>query len=98
MHVWTTERILALSPDPASTKAGEGLSSPNKWVSRGHNARTMWGECQGSGSKPYQTQIDLSEPAFKCSCPSRKFPCKHSLALFLLFVEQPKLFPASDPP
>jgi hypothetical protein len=27
--------------------------------------------------------VDLSGPAFHCSCPSRKFPCKHSLALLL---------------
>jgi len=33
--------------------------------------------------------IDLSEPAFKCSCPSRKFPCKHALGLFLLLANAP---------
>jgi hypothetical protein len=33
--------------------------------------------------------IDLNEPAFKCSCPSRKFPCKHALGLFLLIADQP---------
>jgi uncharacterized Zn finger protein len=25
--------------------------------------------------------VDLSGPAFRCTCPSRKFPCKHGLAL-----------------
>ncbi len=29
------------------------------------------GLCQGSGKNPYQTQIDLIGPAFRCSCPSR---------------------------
>jgi hypothetical protein len=81
---WTTERILALAPDAASGKAGQGLANPRKWVLLGQNARVLWGECQGSGASPYQTQIDLSEPAFKCSCPSRKFPCKHGLGLFLM--------------
>ena len=81
---WTTERILALAPDPASAKAGQGLATPRKWVSLGQNERVLWGECQGSGASPYQTQIDLNEPAFKCSCPSRKFPCKHGLGLFLM--------------
>ena len=46
----------------------------------------VWGECQGSGSKPYQVQVELAEPAFKCSCPSRKFPCKHGLGLMLIFA------------
>lgn len=81
---WTMERILALAPDPASAKAGQGLSSPRKWVSLGQSERVLWGECQGSGANPYQTQIDLNEPAFKCTCPSRKFPCKHAIGLFLM--------------
>lgn len=82
--MWTIERILALAPDDSSAKAGQGLSSPRKWSNLGQNERSLWGECQGSGSKPYQTQVDLAEPAFKCSCPSRKFPCKHAIGLFLM--------------
>lgn len=80
----TEEQVLALSPDAASSKAAKGLQSIGKWPSTGSNEAAVWGECQGSGSKPYQTQVDLSGPAFKCSCPSRKFPCKHGLALMLL--------------
>nr|BFE81137.1 hypothetical protein GCM10020093_037380 [Planobispora longispora] len=45
----------------------------------------MWGECKGSGSKPYRACVDLSGPAYRCSCPSRKFPCKHALGLLLLW-------------
>ena len=80
----TEAEVLALSPDAASSKAAKGLQSINKWPTTGSNDVAVWGECQGSGSKPYQTQVDLSGPAFKCSCPSRKFPCKHGLALMLL--------------
>ncbi len=29
--------------------------------------------------------MDLSGPAYTCSCPSRKFPCKHALGLLLLW-------------
>ena len=82
----TTEQIVALAPDPASAKAGQALASPGKWGALGWKEQAVWGECQGSGSKPYQVQIDLSEPAFRCTCPSRKFPCKHGLGLFLIFV------------
>ena len=97
MH-WTPEQILKLAPDAASAKAAQGLLAPKKWTSLGVNETAIWGACQGSGSNPYQTQIDLTEPAFKCSCPSRKFPCKHGLALFLLFAEQPSLFAKTAPP
>jgi hypothetical protein len=47
----------------------------------------VWGLFQGSGSKPYQCCVDLAEPAFRCSCPSRKFPCKHALALLVRFAD-----------
>lgn len=86
MEGWTTQRVLQLAPDAASAKAGQGLASPRKWVTSGADAQAVWGECQGSGSKPYQVQVDLSGPAFKCSCPSRKFPCKHGLGLMLLYA------------
>jgi hypothetical protein len=43
--------------------------------------------CAGSGSKPYQTVVDLAGPGYKCTCPSRKFPCKHALGLLLLWAE-----------
>jgi hypothetical protein len=84
---WTAQQILALAPDASSAKSGQGLASAGKWVTIGHNDIAAWGECQGSGSNPYQTQIDLAEPAFKCSCPSRKFPCKHAIGLFLLLAK-----------
>jgi len=89
---FTTEQILALAPDASSAKAGQGLATARHWVTLGNDENAVWGECQGSGSKPYQTQIDLNEVAFKCSCPSRKFPCKHGLGLLLLFANQSSQF------
>jgi hypothetical protein len=92
------EQVLALAPDESSKKSGKDLSNPNKWVSKGSSEIALWGECQGSGSKPYQTQVDLSNIAFKCSCPSRKFPCKHGIGLLLLYARQPGSFSVSEPP
>lgn len=94
----TEEQILSLAPDEPSRKSGKGLANAAKWVSAGVNDVAMWGECQGSGAKPYQTQVDLSNIAFKCSCPSRKFPCKHGLGLMLLHARQPGFFTASASP
>jgi hypothetical protein len=96
--MWTTEQIIALAPDASSAKNGRNLSSAAKWQNPGKNEIAVWGECQGSGKNPYQTAIDLREPAFRCSCPSRKFPCKHALGLFLLFVSQENLFAPENPP
>ena len=94
----SSEQILALAPDPASAKAGSQLAAPGKWQACGKNERAVWGECQGSGKDPYRTQVDLSEPAFKCTCPSRKFPCKHGLGLLLLHAARPAHFASGDPP
>ena len=88
---YSADQIIALAPDAASAKAGRSLATTSKWQNVGRNERAIWGECQGSGAKPYQTVIDLNEPAFKCSCPSRKFPCKHSLGLFLLVANEPAI-------
>jgi hypothetical protein len=95
---WTSEQVVKLAPDDSSAKSGRGLVNARHWVSMGRKDNALWGECQGSGSKPYQVLIDTSEPAFKCSCPSRKFPCKHGIGLFLMFVEQTDKVAEADPP
>ncbi|WP_119320778.1 SWIM zinc finger family protein [Capsulimonas corticalis] len=95
---WTTDQVLALAPDASSAKSGRDLSNKAKWVTLGQRETAIWGECQGSGSKPYRTQVDLSEPAFRCSCPSRKFPCKHGLGLMLILAADPGALPDAAPP
>ncbi|WP_276479363.1 SWIM zinc finger family protein [Paraflavitalea pollutisoli] len=97
MHL-SEEQVLALAPDESSKKSGKDLSNPSKWVSKGANEAALWGECQGSGSKPYQTQVDRANIAFKCSCPSRKFPCKHGIGLLLLHARQAASFTDTEAP
>lgn len=94
----TEDQILLLAPDEASKKAGKDLANPSKWVTKGISTEAVWGECQGSGSKPYQTAIDRSNLAFKCSCPSRKFPCKHGIALGLLYARNNAAFTSVEVP
>jgi hypothetical protein len=90
--IWTQEQILALAPDTSSAKNAQALAVRSKWLSLGYNQQAIWGECQGSGSNPYRTQIDITELAFKCTCPSHKSPCKHAIGLFLLFADQKDAF------
>ena len=82
----TPEAVAALAPDPASLKAGQKLTAPAKWPVLTRDGDVVWGEAQGSGAHPYLVAADLRTPdiATKCSCPSRKFPCKHALGLLLL--------------
>ncbi|MFE1883931.1 SWIM zinc finger family protein [Streptomyces diastatochromogenes] len=99
---WTAEQVLALAPDAASRKAGSKLGTAGPWSESGSGEGTVWGLCKGSGSRPYQTVVDLADaagPAYKCSCPSRKFPCKHALGLLLLWAEGDGAVPAvAEPP
>ncbi|WP_173476349.1 SWIM zinc finger family protein [Streptomyces sp. 150FB] len=84
---WTAEQVLGLSPDAASSKAGSKLSAAGSWSEAGSGDEgAVWGLCQGSGSKPYRTVVDTMGPAYTCTCPSRKFPCKHALGLLLLWA------------
>ncbi|GAA4852499.1 SWIM zinc finger family protein [Kitasatospora terrestris] len=96
---WSTEHVLSLAPDPASRKAAGKLSAPAPWSETGWGGGVLWGQCKGSGSTPYRTAVELGTPAYTCSCPSRKFPCKHALGLLLLWSGSPEAVQeGSEPP
>lgn len=97
-RTFTRDDVLRLAPDAGSAKSGQELAQVRKWVSLGADEEAVWGECQGSGAKPYQVQIELAEPAFKCSCPSRKFPCKHGLGLLLILAATPEALAKAERP
>ncbi|GAA4144453.1 hypothetical protein GCM10022251_03910 [Phytohabitans flavus] len=78
--------MLALAPDASSSRAAQGVSAPARWEVVGLDGDVLWGLCRGSGRLPYQACVDLTEPAYRCSCPSRKFPCKHALGLMLMWA------------
>ncbi|WP_150241910.1 SWIM zinc finger family protein [Nocardiopsis quinghaiensis] len=72
------------------------MAKEGSWPERGAVAApeggtsAIWGECRGSGAKPYLAAVHLDGAggtAYKCSCPSRKIPCKHALALFALWTQ-----------
>lgn len=99
---WSADQVLALAPDAASRKAGSKLGAAGPWSEAGSSDEgTVWGLCKGSGSKPYQTVVDIADvagPAYKCSCPSRKFPCKHALGLLLLWAGEDGAVPRGQAP
>jgi SWIM zinc finger len=96
MNHFSKSQVEQLAPDASSLKAGKELAFLPKWVTLGISDRALWGEVQGSGKTPYQTQVDGLSTAFKCSCPSRKFPCKHGLGLLFLFAENVGDFKKTD--
>ncbi|MDO5499115.1 MAG: SWIM zinc finger family protein [Propionibacteriaceae bacterium] len=84
---WTVERVMAAAPDSASAVAGRKLASPGPWSDVGQDGPVLWGHCRGSAKQAYQVVVDTAAPRYQCSCPSRKFPCKHVLGLLFRWAE-----------
>ncbi|MFF3894864.1 SWIM zinc finger family protein [Streptomyces sp. NPDC001812] len=99
---WTADQVLALAPDLASRTAGSKLGAAGPWSEAGSSGEgAVWGLCEGSGGKPYRTVVDIADPsgpAYRCSCPSRKFPCKHALGLLLLWAGDEGAVPRAEAP
>ena len=92
--------IEQLAADQSSLKAAAGLAKPAKWSGVGvsRDGALLWGECAGSGANPYRVMADLRDLGNKCTCPSRKFPCKHVLGLLWLNAEAIVPFAPADTP
>lgn len=88
--------IEALAPDQASLSAASKLTKRGNWVRLESRDGLLWGECQGSGANPYRVTVDESDQGYKCTCPSRKFPCKHALALMWISATAPSEFAQSN--
>ena len=92
----SADQIAALAPDAKALAAGKQSAAPRLWDALGRSDVAMWGECKGSAV--YQIRVALDDLVAKCSCPSRKFPCKHSLGLLFLAAESPDRVPVAKPP
>jgi len=88
--------IEALAPDQASLSSASKLTKKGSWLRLESRDALMWGECQGSGANPYRVAVDARDHGYKCTCPSRKFPCKHALALMWISATVPDNFSPSD--
>lgn len=84
---WNAQRVTSLAPDAKVAAAGLKLAKTGTWSDVGYHESLLWGQCKGSGKNPYQVCADLAASAFRCSCPSRKFPCKHAVGLLHLWCD-----------
>ena len=83
---WHPEHVLALARDVAGAAAARRVAVAHLWSGLGCDSIGIWGLFQGSGAEPYQTVVDVREPAVRCTCPSRRSPCKHGVGLMLLWA------------
>ncbi len=92
----TLEQVEQMAPDAAAAAAGKKLVSAKNWPELGQSPAALWGKCQGSAV--YQVRVDLTNLGYHCSCPSRKFPCKHVLGLLMLAVQSPHAVAQGETP
>lgn len=96
------ETVHRIAPDDAAVQAGRGLLRKRGFKDLGVSADGTWllARCQGSGKDPYEVSVDLAAepPIGRCTCPSRKLPCKHALGLMLTFLDNPDAFAEREPP
>ena len=94
VEVWSRAQVLAAAPDDASRRAALPLTASRVWTesARGPDG-LLWGRCRGSAT---YTVVAAPGESYACTCPSRKSPCKHALALLLRWVDG--LVPPGEPP
>ncbi len=95
---WNPSRIRAFAPDEHTWSRAQRLAHPPVWLSRFRSEHFAWGECRGAEGAVYFVEADLAHPAFRCSCPVKKQPCKHGLALMLLLQNYPQAWISTDTP
>lgn len=94
--------IDAAAPNAEAGKNGRGLVLKGKFqkLCISPCETLLFGECQGSGAKPYVCSSDFlrpEAPTHRCNCPSRQFPCKHCLGLMYAYAQK-KGFATADIP
>lgn len=95
--VWSIEQVVALTSRSARFAAGEAVAVPSLWSQTGASGRALWGRYDGSSAEPYDVLVDHETVAYRCTCPSRTHPCKHVIALLVLWVRG-HVPPAAEPP
>ncbi|MBE1446863.1 SWIM zinc finger family protein [Paenibacillus sp. OAS669] len=87
----TEAYVDSLALNSAAIKNGKDLVKKNSFplLCKSEDHSVLFGECKGSGKEPYRCSVDWANegsPVFRCSCPSRQFPCKHNLGLMYAYT------------
>jgi len=94
MPLRSDEDVKNIAPDRKAYAAAKKVAKPAKWTRTGRHGAILWGTAIGS-SDSYSVYVEGTD--FECSCPSRKRPCKHALALALMDATDVEI-PDAEPP
>jgi hypothetical protein len=90
------------APNAGAIQNARGVVIKKKLVGlfRTGDGALLFGDCKGSGADNYRPSADFSDPGkpvYRCTCPSRQFPCKHSLALLYAYAQGAKFVEKEAP-
>jgi uncharacterized protein (TIGR02996 family) len=102
--VWTQSHVYSLAPDDASITAAREVLRKGGFgtVEPTGDGRGWWVVCRGI-TDTYQVSARLEKGRAgtfdcQCTCPSRKYPCKHALALLLYLLDHSELRTQAEAP
>jgi hypothetical protein len=98
----TLEAIDSYAPNAAASQNGLELFRKGrlKNLRMSRDGALLLGGCEGSGKEDYAVSADFIDPAnpvFRCTCPSRQYPCKHALGLLWARAGGGKFMPCDIP-
>lgn len=95
--------VESAAPNADAAKNGRALVVKGKFAAlHVDEAETiLFGQCAGSGKEPYAVSCDFAradQPTYRCSCPSRQFPCKHCVGLLFAYALKKAAFKVAAVP
>ncbi len=92
----TIEQAESFAPDSGTLDRARKIAKASRYQGLGSDQRAIWGTALGSSS--YRMMVDLHGPAFRCSCPVNKLPCKHIMGMLLLVSSDASVLGSEPPP
>lgn len=95
--------ISAAAPNAEALRNGAALVLKGRFAKLHVDAdgSILFAECHGSGEDPYLCSCDFAQPeqpTYRCTCPSRQFPCKHNVGLMYAYVQKKDAFTLAEIP
>lgn len=83
---WNPQTLQSAAANATALERARGIAYAFRWESIFGNETLLWGYYK-TGVEPFNTAVHLHKLMFTCSCPSRQRPCKHVLALVMLYLQ-----------
>ena len=99
---FTDEMVRGIAPDKETYDRARRILESKTFESLGVSTDGTWllGDCQGSGTRPYQVSADFHDPnnpTLRSNSPSRTTPDKYGIALLLAYLDNPDAFGTREP-